>query len=378
MKIFGQVWEKGIFSTFFEAKKVSIDLVKQDFGCIFFGTLDKAEGKVEAFSIDLDLTLATASNFVVGKNILIGFLSEKNAIAHTSKIGSEVKGYLIYQKPFDQPVEVEPVVLLEGAKPDFLLKEYVKTVCEYNKVTKVSSPLRILRTSFEELEKRIKEAVSNNCDALMTLYIEDEKALEHFVKQCAAHRLKPVVDLPFDLTILNRLKNMNVEHFKIRFSKLDELQAARNLLKDSYIIADGISWLGAVGKADAILMRKPFVELPEGDFLRELIVNALLNKAVRVYVEVDETDETTLKIVNVLNYGLVFHTDAKQLPIVKLLNISNIFEDFKVEYVDEHSKYGVFESKRGFVEEPKKIFLVKNTVLRENKRLFHFYSEGGT
>lgn len=377
MRVFGQLWENGRV-IFHEASKItSIETKELDFGYQFLATLAISDKKVEAFSLKVDQLFAISNNFAICDDFLVGFLSERIAQAHLSKTGEELKGYLIYPSYVNMPIESEPFILLKGARKDFLFKEYLRIVIEHNRITKTNLPLRIVSSSVDEFEKRAQHAVANNCDSVLIPYTEDEKILKHFVSICKELKLQPMVSLKFDTAAIKRLKELGIECFRIQFSDFGEFGQLSNLLKDFCVIADNLSWLQATSYAAAIVMKKPFVELPAGDFLREMVANSLLSKVIKIYLEVDETDEETLKIMNILGYGLIFRADAKPLPKLRLLNVSRIFDDFQIEYIDEHNKYGIFDFHKGFVEEPKKIFLVKNTVLKENRRLFHFYTEGG-
>ncbi len=378
MRIFEQLWEDGKISVSESSKVSSIKVRELDFGYQFLASLRITESRVEAFCLKMENLFGISSNFAISENILVGFLSERVAKAHLAKLGDEIKGYLVYTKNLGASIDTEPFVVLSGAEKNFLFKEYLKTVAEWNQITRTPEPLKILSSSADEFERRAQTAALNQCDALLIPYVEDEKLLRDFVSCCRQFNLKPSVSLKFDSLILQSLSKLGFECYVIQFSDSGEIPLAKDLLKESCIIADGVSWLQAVGNVGAVLMRKPFIELPTGNFLRELMGSALLGKLVRVYLEIDETDDETLKILNVLNYGLVFRADAKPLPKVRLLNISRIFDDFCVEYIDEHNKYGVFKYNEGFVEEPKKIFLTKTTVTKEGKRLFHFYNEGGS
>lgn len=370
MQLYGLDFKSGMIFCKRESYELFFSIQDIDFGKRVNAKVHGAHGRIQVFNVSLDRARYLTDFCVIGKNLLIGFLSRKNASNRIEHEGNKYIGYCDIDTE-GECAELDPLVVLDGYDEQFLIEQYLRLMACENKVHQLSEPYSVLLTDFDRVDK-VLDAVENSERTILAL-TKPEKA-ERFLNLCVSHNLLPgvVVDQS-DQNRIRELKNLGFKSFVVTFSNnhRKDVETLRKVLGDSIFIAKGISVLSAVGLVDGLIIDTPG---QIGEFINQL----LFSKVIRFYLQADDLDESLLKICSVLNLGVICEAPIK-IEYAKAYQISKMMDQtLELTYLDKYNtcKKLVLGSRVLDFEDKPAFHLVRHMKIREDGRSFYFYREG--
>lgn len=340
-----------------------------------FGKLVQARargsGIIEVFNAKLPNAEIFADSCVATDDLLIGFLSHRNGKITIRKQGDLYTGFVDHLENCSEFEDLDPFVVLQGYNREFLFKEYVRLVAHQNNVVFVPKPYLVFVTGYDKIEDSIKKAKEANFEVLL---VTQQENLDQFVRVCRINQLIPGIVVEFDEVKLKELKKKGFEFFEVIFAQdeREDVQLARNILEDSIFIAKGVSPLTGVGLVDGLILEKC-------DDMKELLKLAVMQKFVRFYVNLNQTDEKVLNLCVILNLGIICDWCLEKIEYTKFYKIERIDDqDFIISYLDRNNilRRLYFTGQTCHAQIKSASYLKREKKIRSDGRSFYFYREG--
>lgn len=370
MLIYGVDFEEGkIFQ-----KKDNYELVFSSEDIIFgkiFRAKFKGSGTVEAFKINIPDAEYFDSLCIAGNGLLVGFLSRSGADIKIDKKGDEFTGYIEISQNTEHFIDLDAFVVLHGYDKYLLFKEYTKLVSLENKIEGVTKPYSALMVQNGEVNEIIKEAKQKDLQVLLLKNLDNAGS---FVQMCKNNGLLAgAVVEPGDSNLI-KLRETGFEFFQINFKqdRREDVQLIRKILKDSIFVAKGISLLNAAGLVDGLIVEK-------NKTLKDLARMSFMQKIVRLYLEMNNSNREMLDLCQIFNFGVIFHENSKKVEYADMYRLEKIGDHgFEVSYLDKNRilKRLLVSGKKIQTEIESFAHLKKELKIRSDGRSFYFYREG--
>lgn len=375
MWVYGLPFHNGMVFHDRNFNTLRFSLRKIDFGYTVEGEIPVSfEKKVEVFKVKANSAQIFGEMCVVGQDFVVGFLKHNGGVVEIEKQEGYLVGYLsCYKKGFKEGLcSKSSFAILQGYEREFLLKEYLRLVAKENEIVSTPSPLTALTATFRGLDQRIFEAKNCGCEVL--LLRELEGPLEDFVRKCRNNDLLAGIEVEYEPVRVEKLRKHGFQFFEVSFEKNDrnDIERARQTLRDLILVAKGISPLTAIALTDGLVLKSSEMNL------QDLVKNSLLQKVIPLYVEVDDFDDKWSKVCSVLGCGVIFNKRADRVDYARVSCVGKVYaQQCEIIYFDKNDVHKkILVSKDSLRTEYELAWqLVKHTKTRQDGRFFHFYGE---
>lgn len=354
-------------------KKDNYELVfsseNTQFGKVFRAKI-KGSGTIEIFRVVLPQAECFGDQCIFNDGLLIGFLSRKNGSVRIERNGDEFAGYIEISEKTDHQIDLDPFVILQTHDRYLLLKEYTKLLAFENKIGCIPKPYSVL--SVQNIEDGvIKRAKEKGIQVLLLRKIDRTK---EFVQLCKDNGFLPGIAVNCSDPDIGEFKKMGFEFFLVDFErrKREDIESLRNVLKDSIVVAKNVSLLDVVGLVEGFVVGK-------NERLKDLLRMSLIQKVMRLYLEMNNVHKETLDLCEVFGFGVVFNEGFERIEYAKFCRFEEMSDKgFELLCLDKASTlkslFVTEEQIRIQVESTSR--LVKEVKIRPDGRSFYFYREG--
>lgn len=370
MLVYGMNFQNGAIFQKRDSYELFLSISDLEFGKLVQAKI-RGSGTIEIFNVEPCNAEIFADSCVVKEGLLIGFLSHRNGKITIHKQKDSYTGLIDLSKNYDDFKGLDPLVILQGYDKRFLLEEYAKLVAHQNNVISVPKPYSVFMIDHSKVEESIRKAKESNFEVLLLTHQEN---LNEFVKISKTSQFIPGITTKFDERELRELQKKGFEFFQITFThdRREDVLLARSILEGSTLIAKGISPLTGVGLVDGLILEKSYK-------MTELMRLAVLQKFVRLYIDLNQVDEKMLALCNILNFGIICDRSFGKIEYAKSYKVEKISDqECIISYLDENNILRrLFFTDQVFQTENRSIpYLKKEIKVRTDGRSFYFYSEG--
>ncbi|HEY8542443.1 MAG TPA: hypothetical protein VIL29_08665, partial [Pseudothermotoga sp.] len=330
----------------------------------------KGFGTIEVFRVVLPQAECFGDQCIFNDDLLIGFLRRENGNIRIERKGDEFTGYIEISEKTDHQIDLDPFVILQAHDRYLLLKEYAKLLAFENKIGCISKPYSVLSVQNikDELIERAKEK------GIQVLLLRKIDRTKEFVQLCKDNGFLPGIAVNFSDPDIGEFKKMGFEFFLVDFEhrKREDVESLRNVLKDSIVVAKNVSLLDAAGLIEGLVVGK-------NERLEDLLRMSLIQKVMRLYLEMNSLHKETLDLCEALGFGVVFNGSFERIEYAKFCRFEKMSDEgFELLCFDKTNTL-----KRLFVTEGQIRIqvestsrLVKEVKIRPDGRSFYFYREG--